>query len=243
VNQNVADPSAIIPFELRAPDGSVRKFRVPQRESFILREVFEDHEYAVPLNYLRENPVILDFGAHVGTFSLYAKTQWSPIAIHCYEPFPESFDLLKENVSAFPEIHVHRTAVGKSDGTAYLLLNPLNATANTLHPEMIDEPDKQGRVRISVCSAGNEWDRLKLTEVDVLKIDVEGSEIDVLKSLGERLDRCRVVMVEYHASEYRREIDRLLPRHLLFGATVANLDRGTVKYVRENLFKRIRRCE
>jgi hypothetical protein len=92
-----------------------------------------------------------------------------------------------------------------------------------------------GRLAVEVREAGRVWDELGPTEVDVLKIDAEGSEVPILESLGPRVSAARAVLVEFHSRQDRRRLDALLGGHDLFGAAITGPDRGVLKYLRSDL--------
>jgi hypothetical protein len=67
--------------------------------------------------------------------------------------------------------------------------------------------------------------------VDVLKIDTEGCEMPILKEMGEVLSSIKIIHLEFHSEDDRREIDRLLgdTHSLVVGKMWFNV--GTVTYV------------
>src|SRR5678816_1726198 len=68
-------------------------------------------EYNV--SYDRPNPVILDVGANIGTFAIWASYRWPGSTIHCYEPMPDNFAMLKNNVAQFGDrVTIHNVAIG-----------------------------------------------------------------------------------------------------------------------------------
>lgn len=66
---------------------------------FIYKEIFQDHAYNVA--ELPEDAFIIDAGANVGMFTLYMKKKYPSSTILAFEPAPETFDALSENVK-FP---------------------------------------------------------------------------------------------------------------------------------------------
>jgi FkbM family methyltransferase len=204
-------------------------------EAWRVRAVFERGEYAgIPARALRDPPVVVDVGANVGLFALYAKLVYHPAAVvHCFEPYPPSVELLRRNVAPFAGVTVHPVGLADADGEVDLLLHPTNSGANSTRPDLVHVP--AGRARVTVRDAAAAWDQLGLGEVDVLKIDTEGAEAAILKALGTRLGRVRVVMAEYHTAADRRRIDALLPGHVLFGMTVHSPQLGVARYVRADL--------
>jgi hypothetical protein len=74
-----------------------------------------------------------------------------------------------------------------------------------------------------------------LPKAHIVKIDTEGSEIDILGRMAS-ID-FDVVMLEYHSEANRRKVDELLSDFLLVGGEVRSLHRGTLKYFHQRLFK------
>jgi len=227
-------PSALRTVEIR--DGAERyPVRIPSGESGTVAQLFERGEYGgVPLARLNSPPVIWDAGANVGTFALYAKLRYGRNAIvHCFEPYPSTVELLRGNLAPFPDVRVHPFGLGRRDGTPDLLVHARWAVSNSLRDDLVPEP--AGRVPVRIRDAGAVWDELGLGEVDILKLDTEGAEVDILEGLGPRLARVRVVLAEFHTEADRRRIDAGLPGHELFGMAFHAVGLGIVKYIRADL--------
>jgi FkbM family methyltransferase len=229
-------PSPVGTVEIQA-GGQRYTLRIATGEAWLAREVFERHEYGgLPAHALRRPPLVVDVGANVGAFALYAKLAYHPDAvIHCFEPYPPNVALLRRNVAPFPAVTVHPVGLGVADAEVDLLLHATNSGANSTRSDLVPAP--AGRTRVPIRDAGAIWDELGFEDVDVLKIDAEGAEVGILEAVGARLGRVRVVLAEYHAAEDRRRIDALLPGHVLFGLSFHDLRRGVVKYLRADLVR------
>ena len=73
--------------------------------------------------------------------------------------------------------------------------------------------------------------QIGISYMDVLKIDTEGSEVEILESLRPFLPYVGILMVEFHSEKDRRSIDALLETHVLFDANIRQPDLGIVKYI------------
>jgi hypothetical protein len=73
-----------------------------------------------------------------------------------------------------------------------------------------------------------------LPKAQIIKIDAEGSEIEILSGLG-RPDY-DVVVLEYHSERNRRQADALLADYVLVGGEVRGLHRGVMKYAHRRFF-------
>ena len=66
-----------------------------------------DGEYEVPYEAIL--PVILDIGANVGSFAAWALKRWPGCHVHCYEPLPDNFVLLKKNLGSLKDQSISLT--------------------------------------------------------------------------------------------------------------------------------------
>ena len=100
--------------ELTLPDG--RRAVAPDVEDAlaVYREIFDSDDYAAVADIGHETTLIVDIGANIGVFSLYAKLARPRAAVHAFEPVPEIFAALEDNIRtwALPDVSVHRLAVG-----------------------------------------------------------------------------------------------------------------------------------
>ena len=73
--------------------------------------------------------------------------------------------------------------------------------------------------------------------IDVLKVDTEGCELPILRSIAELLPSIPVIYVEYHSEDDRREIDRMLgDTHVVVAGHVFQIHRGELTYVARGAF-------
>ena len=90
-------------------------------------------------------------------------------------------------------------------------------------------------VKVELKDAASEFDRLGLGRIDILKLDTEGCEVEILKSIGHRLPNVDYIMIEYHNETDRREIDKLLKDFHLLAAQSDRLGFGVLKYINPKL--------
>lgn len=60
--------------------------------------------------------VILDIGAHIGTFAVLAAQLWPAAEIYCFEPNKRSFELLCENTRTFGNVRCYNVAISYTQG-------------------------------------------------------------------------------------------------------------------------------
>ncbi len=225
-------PSPVVKVRQQGPNGS-RVVRIPQDEVFRIRSIFEDHDYRIPPQYLPSGPLkVVDIGANVGLFALYMKGLRQACDIFCFEPVPQTIELLELNTVDEQGIHIFPYALSNFEETAELHLHPANSGENSLKPNGSMRADA---IPVPVKDAGNVLRRIGLNYIDILKIDTEGSEVEILKSLRLYLPYIGILMIEFHSEEDRRSIDRQLDTHLLFDANICEPRLGIVKYINARL--------
>lgn len=137
-----------------------------------------------------DTPRILDCGANIGLASLYWKRAFPDARITAFEPDPSISEVLRRNLTTwgFPDIEVVQAAVGNRDGHA--IFQPDHADGGRV--TSIKENPTGLEVKVVDLSR---W----LTEpIDLLKIDIEGAEVDLLNTCRNNLGTVANLIVEYH---------------------------------------------
>lgn len=114
-----------------------------------------------------------DLGANVGAFA--AKYAGQVEAIHCFEPSQETFEILERNTAPYPNVTCHQVAVSNYTGAATFYERRHMNSRNSLHKLF---KRKVTTAEVPVIHAAN-----IPSEINSLKIDIEGSEQEVLYAL------------------------------------------------------------
>jgi FkbM family methyltransferase len=137
---------------------------------------------------------VLDVGAHIGTFTLLAKSLWPAAKILAYEPDPENFALLRRNVPDEQNVSMQRAALLDSAGKVSYFKSRTNSGGGAV------ECGAKGFPAQPVdCADAAEVVR-SIDQVDVLKLDCEGAETRILRRLRDAglMSRVGYVCGEYH---------------------------------------------
>ena len=225
-------PSQVV--EIDVQSGGVRQtLKIPRNELFRAKSILQDNEYSI-LNFRshRGPMTVVDVGANVGLYAIYMKAIDPGCVIHCFEPSPSTFVLLHANLGDITGIYLHSCGLFDRSQQATMHIHRMNTGQNSIKSSGEYYGDS---VQVPLKDAGAEFDRLSLIDIDVLKIDTEGCEVEILGSLGHRLDRIDYVLVEYHSEKDRRQIDGLLKEFHVFGSKSSSLGDGVVKYISSRL--------
>lgn len=159
--------------------------------------------------------ISFDVGAYIGVISL-AMARFSPAkhAVHSFEADDLNFSRLSLNVSSEPggSIHTHNTAVGNHVGKAEFTRNQDPGT-NSLSDVASSSIAPADVYTVPVTTLDSFAEQRGIDEIDVLKIDVEGADLNVLRG-AERLlgdNRIKTIIVEIPiTAENRSDMNSLL---------------------------------
>lgn len=158
--------------------------------------IFLRSEYGMP----PDNATLVDLGANVGAFSVYAATVARNTRVYAYEPMPEAYRVMQENVhlnKMTEAIKCFNYAVAGTTAERELFITG----TNFFFPTLIAPAQPQGtRSQPVPCTTLAEIINVnKLARVDLLKMDVEGGEYDILYQTPlSYLARIQEIRMEYH---------------------------------------------
>jgi FkbM family methyltransferase len=193
---------APVPLALEGLDEPLRMYLHGSEDrhvSAVIREQgqWEPFETRLLLKALGPGDRVLDVGANLGYFSLVAAARVGTSGrVYAFEPEPRNYELLVANVrlNRF-EDRVTCCEAGLSDqaGQAQLYLSDNNFGDHQL------QPDAPGRPAVGVTlEQGSEWFAGRESQLDFVKVDVQGAEHTVIKGLLPLLqasgDRLRVLL-------------------------------------------------
>ncbi len=197
---------------------------------FLYQEIFRDGCYD-PVD-LREQPFVIDAGANIGLFALFVKLRCPGAEILAFEPSPETAAILRQNIGLhrLSGVTVREVALGSSaEQDAPFVYYPALPGNSTRYPELtgsaktvlgrafsprVAERLFRGR-QISVPVERLSAFLAAGRPVNLVKIDVEGAELDVLRGIDAAhwpLIRHAIVEVTDHGDQLAAVCD-LLGRH------------------------------
>jgi FkbM family methyltransferase len=184
------------------------------------------------INRIRAMPpgsLAIDAGANVGRVT--AALARRGFEVHAFEPDPVAADVFAARFAGRPPVHLHRAAVGARAGTLRLYRTkafarrPRKATTSSSLFRR-DVHDAANAVEVEVVDLV-EFIRGLGRPVDVLKLDVEGAEVEILERiLDDGLHRRIGIVVaethERHSPELARRTGEL--RRRIAAEGIANVD-------------------
>lgn len=160
------------------------------QETFL--EVFQSHIYNSPLNF--EPKTIIDAGANSGLASLYFKLRFPEVSIVALEIESENVKMIKKNLENLPNIDIQEKALYYKK-SYFKIENPYNATNSFI----IKEVPKESGYSIESTTIDDILLEKKWDTLDILKIDIEGSEKELFENDYENwLPKVKIIYIETH---------------------------------------------
>jgi len=188
------------PLVFRTRNGIV--IQVPQRLLHTFKEIFMDECYVRDLDpHVPETPTIIDVGANVGYFSLFAVSRFANARIFSFEPLPSNFRLLDTHrrLNARWRLTCLEKAVAGHDGVITLSYNA-NDSFSTSATLRGTSGENQETIDVSCVTLQDVFEEFDLNTCDLLKMDCEGAEFDILYNCpSEYLRRVKRITMEVHA--------------------------------------------
>lgn len=181
---------------LRLRKGYVFKIRPQQNDRSTITDQFVFKTYLRGKSFeLYPRDVVVDIGANVGAFTIYAAKECCEGKIVAVEPIAENFEVLCENIQLnnLRNVTVKQAALDSTSGTRKFFVNK-----STTSSFFWGTPNGTSRSVLTV-TLRQLLDEAGIEKVDFLKMDCEGAEFDILMNLDEEmLSKIKRVALEFH---------------------------------------------
>jgi FkbM family methyltransferase len=168
------------------------------------KRLTESREVALLRSLIRPGMVIADVGANTGFYTIEMAACVGPQGrVLAFEPDPFIFNLLQARVrnTRWSNAEVHQLALGDANGRATLYSSAYNRADNRLAASHVEPHVETTEVQVRrldefLASHGS-------PSIDALKIDVQGSEAQVLSGAGKTLSGVQWIWVEFSPDHLR----------------------------------------
>lgn len=166
------------------------------------------------LPHIKNWRTAVDVGGHVGLWSLHMHKKFSKV--HAFEPVPEFRECFVKNVS--PEVLLYSCALGSIHGFVRMSIDPQDTGGTHVDPSA-----ESGAVPLRPL------DEFDLQDVDFIKIDCEGYELQVLHGAVKTIERCKPCII------VEQKPHKLLPNFGIKGTPAVDYLKGMGAVVRKEL--------
>jgi FkbM family methyltransferase len=168
-------------------------FRLPARWSRYYQADYEPETFEFLRRWCRPGDAVMDIGAHLGLFTVCMSRLVGPRGqVFSFEPTPFTCSVLRETVRlnhCESNVVVHQKGVSSQSGHAsFFDTGDVVSNANSL----VHTARSKATTTIETVSLDDVLPNRQA--IRLLKIDVEGAELDVLRGAGRTINRCRPVI-------------------------------------------------
>jgi FkbM family methyltransferase len=153
----------------------------------------------------KTSPVILDVGANIGRYAQMI-LQFNPGSrLHCFEPHPSTFKKLEAGLKSNSQVHLVNKGAGVE--ASFLELYDYSDADGTSHASIYKDVietmhrKESVAVRVEIIDLKSYLESHRIAQVDLLKIDTEGNELNVLKGLGDYLSTGKIKAIHLEFNE------------------------------------------
>ena len=199
--------------------------------AWVSRDILSGQTYP-NLDFVTPVRTIVDVGANCGAALVYWAERHPDAAVHSVEPGSPQRAVLERNVARFDNIQVHPIGLHDTDQTLPLYSGDGDSGKSSV---IRGAWNTERSEEVTLRSAASWASEHGIDAIDILKVDVEGLEVEVLTSLGDLVSSAKVVHVEYDSAQTRRDIATMIePTHELFIGKLF-LGQGEITYVRTDI--------
>jgi len=170
-------------------------------------ELFLEDDYRISTVELRKQArVILDVGANIGVFSLAAAKRFPDAAIYAFEPSPDAYSRLVRNLDlngAANVTPINRAVYSKCSTMGFSSEGSTSTGFVT----------GGGVLTVQTVTLDEFCSRTAIRQIGLIKIDVEGAEVEVLKGAQQTLEITDRLVAECHSAELAEMVEGLLFAH------------------------------
>lgn len=187
----------IVPYMKFAVSTAVAAVPGPHQEKFETRKLWalrqirarsSNEDFAKELERLGPDSLVMDLGANVGVVT----TQLAKYAgtVHAFEPEPWAHSQLVKAAGNLDNVIIHQAAAGARDGVIEFMRDPdfdnkpeIHSQGTSIYNSLLWDKDQNAETFEAEIIDLRQFIRSLGRRVDLIKIDIEGSEVDLLEAL------------------------------------------------------------
>ncbi|MDC0450771.1 FkbM family methyltransferase [Nitrosopumilus sp.] len=146
---------------------------------------------------IKENDTVIDIGAHIGYFTIYAAKKAKKGKVISFEPSKESFKVLKNNlkINNIQNVNIENIGVRNETGNSILYVDRDNEIGNS----MFSNDKNLIKENVQVTSITEIIKKYNIKSIDLLKLDCEGAEYEIILKLPINiLNKIKRISMEVH---------------------------------------------
>jgi FkbM family methyltransferase len=144
---------------------------------------FDQSFFKAIRQFVKPNMCIVDAGANIGAYTYgFSKMLNTYGSIHAFEPLPNVYECLKHNTKDLKNVKTYNLALGSKKGVVNMITEE-NIGASRISNE--------GNIKVNII----DLDSVELNKCDLIKVDIEGFEIDFLEGAKKTIFKYKPVLI------------------------------------------------
>jgi len=144
---------------------------------------------------------VVDVGANRGQFALFALNSFPSATVHSFEPLPEALEVLGRLARSEHRLRIHPVAIGARSGDETLHVAAAGDSSSLLpitqlQTDLFPGTHEVGTATVPVLTLAEALSSTELQPPAMLKVDTQGTELEVLQGAGPILTSFATILVE-----------------------------------------------
>lgn len=187
--------------------GSRYRIGLRTSEIYIFDEIYGQKMYDRIGGYTPQPGwTVVDLGANAGLFSVHAAKQGAEV--HAFEPNDACYERLEwtiANNDLADRITAHNQGASDRNGSAWLQVERGGTTGGTVVDSRPTSGSSIDLIRLDDALAPTD-----VADIDLLKMDIEGAEVEALRGAEQTLGKTRRIIAEYHSAALLEDMTAIL---------------------------------
>ncbi len=176
-----------------------------------MENISEHYKKLLNLKHITNNSIILDIGANVGDVTDVLIKKYNP-NIYCYEPNISCYKYMLRRFKDNPKIKIFNVAVSNFTGKSFLYFHEKAKNITEFNQRSSIKKEKDGldiNKKIEVSCINIKEILEQHYKIDLIKIDIEGSEYEVMPEIIKNKDKIKMVLCETHGNPDGKKIPNI----------------------------------
>lgn len=162
----------------------------------------------------KENPIIFDIGSNIGTFTSWMAKAFPNGKIYSFEPQRLVFQMICGNmaINNLDNVYIFNMAIGNENKVLEFdepdYFQNVDYGTFSLKKEVLEKKSKYKNV-VDMMTLDSFVDKYKINNIDFIKIDAEGMDLDVLLGASETLKKLKPSILVEHSDNKKSILDEL----------------------------------
>ena len=173
----------------------ISDLNIDVENALLLNYKYDNETFEFVKEKVKDGDVCVDIGANVGFFTVHlANIVGTKGKVYAFEPSPIHSKKLKTNIelNGFKNVILSTKAIGKNKGQ---ISHFSSVTSGSLNPKLVINPSEAIETLVEISPLYSEINESDINKIKIIKIDVDGSEMDVLKGADSILSKTNAYLI------------------------------------------------